>query len=99
MMHSPSHPGGFIKRVCLEPLGLSVTEAAKHLGVTRNTLSRLINEQAGISADMAVRLAAAFGSSPEVWLKQQAQYDLAQARKRMKKLKIKRIEQKEEATV
>lgn len=89
MMHNPPHPGGVIKRVCLQSLDLSVTVAAKHLGVTRNTLSRLINEQSGVSADMAIRLAAAFGGTPESWLRQQASYDLAQAQKRMRKTKVK----------
>lgn len=95
MMHNPPHPGGVIKRVCLQSLDLTVTEAAKHLGVERNTLSRLINEKAGISADMAVRLAAAFGGSAESWLRQQANYDLWHAQQRMKKLKISRIDRKE----
>lgn len=94
MMHSPSHPGGIIKRVCLEASGLTVAEAARHLDVTRNTLSRLLNEKIGVSPDMAVRLAAAFGSSPESWLRMQTQYDIAQAKKRMKTINIKRIERK-----
>lgn len=84
----PPHPGGFIKRTCLEPLNLTVTEAAKHLGVTRQTLSRLINEECGISAEMAIRLSAAFGRDAEVWLRQQMQYDLAQAKRHMEGINI-----------
>lgn len=90
-MHNPPHPGGFIKRNCLEPLNLTVTAAAKHLGVTRQTLSRLINEECGISTDMAFRLSAAFGGSPESWLRQQLNYDLFQAKNRMKSVKIKSL--------
>lgn len=87
-MHSPTHPGDFIKQTCLEPLDLTVTKAAKHLGVTRQTLSRLINGECGISPDMAVRLSGAFGRDAEMWLRQQMHYDLAQAKKRMKDIKI-----------
>ena len=68
-MHNPPHPGGIVRRQCLEPLGLSVTGAAKGLGVTRQALSQLVNERTGISVDMAVRLSKAFGSSPETWLR------------------------------
>ena len=75
-MHDPPHPGAFIRRQCLEPLGLTVTEVAKGLAVSRNTLSLLLNGRLGISPEMAIRLSAAFGSSPESWLQQQLQYDL-----------------------
>ena len=78
MMHNPPHPGPFIRRVCLEPLGLTVTEAADGLGVTRKTLSALLNGHAGISPEMAVRLSRAFGGTPESWLRQQMAYDLWQ---------------------
>ena len=88
MMQNPPHPGPFIRRTCLEPLGLTVAEAAKHLGVTRQTLSRLLNEQCGISPEMAVRLSAAFGRKPETWMRQQIQYDLCQATKKLKSVKI-----------
>ena len=67
-MHNPPHPGGIIRRQCLEPLNLSVTEAAKALGVTRQALSDLVNERAGVSVEMAIRLSKAFGSNPETWL-------------------------------
>ena len=87
-MHDPPHPGGILRRQCLEPLGLSVTEAAKGLGVTRQTLSDLINEKAGISVDMAIRLSKAFGSSAETWLGLQTAYDLAQATDRARSIKV-----------
>ena len=75
-MHNPPHPGGIVRRQCLEPLGLSATGAARGLGVTRQALSRLVNGRTGISVDMAVRLSKAFGSSPETWLGMQMAYDL-----------------------
>ncbi len=76
LMHDPPHPGAFIRRQCLEPLGLTVTEAARGLAVSRNTLSLLLNGHIGISPEMAIRLSHAFGGSPESWLRQQMQYDL-----------------------
>ena len=79
-MKSPPHPGMSVRLNCLEPFGLSVTEGAKVLGVSRTTLSRLINGQAGVSAEMAIRLAKAFGATPDVWIRMQGTYDLAQAR-------------------
>ena len=79
-MKNPPHPGGFVFRQCIEPLGLSITQAAAALGVTRTTLSKLVNEKRGISAEIAVRLSKVFGGSAESWLAQQAQYDLAQVR-------------------
>ena len=78
LMHNPPHPGAFIRRQCLDPLGLTVTEAAKGLAVSRNTLSLLLNRRLGISPEMAIRLSQAFGGSPESWLQQQLQYDLWQ---------------------
>jgi addiction module HigA family antidote len=87
-MRNPPHPGGIIRRQCLEPLGLSVTEAAKGLGITRQALSDLLNEKAGISVDMAIRLSKAFGSSAETWLSLQTAYDLAQARDRSRSIKV-----------
>jgi len=77
-MKNPPHPGGFVLRQCIEPLGLSITEAARALGVTRTTLSELVNGKRGISPEMAVRLSQVFGGSAQSWLIQQAQYDLAQ---------------------
>ena len=78
-MHNPPHPGGIVRRQCLEPLGLTVTRAAEGLGVTRQALSDLVNEKAGISVEMAIRLSKAFGSSPETWLGMQMAHDLWKA--------------------
>jgi antitoxin HigA-1 len=89
-MKNPPHPGGFVMRQCIEPLGLSITEAAAALGVTRTTLSELVNARRGISPEMAVRLSQVFGGSAESWLVQQAQYDLAQVPAR--RIKLKRLE-------
>ena len=75
-MHSPPHPGEIIRELCLEPLELSVTEAAEGLGVSRKTLSAILNGHAGISPEMALRLSMAFDTTPESWLNQQTQYDL-----------------------
>lgn len=77
-MKNPPHPGGLVLRQCIEPLGLTITDAAGALGVTRTTLSELVNGKRGISPEMAVRLSQVFGGSAESWLTQQAQYDLAQ---------------------
>ena len=91
LMHNPPHPGEIIKELCLEPLELSVTEAAKALGVSRNTLSKVLNGHAGISPEMAIRLSIAFDTTSESWLNQQMQYDLWQAEKERKKLKVKKL--------
>jgi antitoxin HigA-1 len=79
-MKNPPHPGRIVRQDYVEPLGLTITEAAKALGVTRQTLNNLVNGKAGISTEMAVRLSKAFGSSPEMWLRLQINYDLAQLR-------------------
>jgi len=76
-MKNPPYPGGFVLRQCIQPLGLNITDAAAALGVTRTTLSELVNEKRGISPEMAVRLPKVFGGSAESWLVQQAQYELA----------------------
>ena len=89
-MKNPPHPGGVVLRQCVQPLGLSITDAAEALGVTRNTLSELVNGKRGISPEMAVRLAKVFGGTEEGWLLQQAQYDLAHVRRG--RLKLKRLE-------
>src|SRR5471032_1869231 len=88
-MKNPPHPGGVVLRQCIEPLGLTITDAAAALGVTRTTLSELVNGKRGISPEMAVRLSKAFGASAESWLTQQAQYDLAQVP--AKRIKVKRL--------
>jgi len=90
-MHNPPHPGEVIRSLCLEPLGLNVTDAAKGLGVSRKTLSAILNGRAGISPEMALRLSMAFDTSPESWLNQQAQYDLWMAKKGVKRLRVKRL--------
>ncbi len=91
LMHNPPHPGEVLKKLCLEPLGLSVTEAAKALGVSRKTLSSILNGRAGISPEMAVRLSMAFNTTAESWLNHQVQYDLWQAERRRKKLRVARL--------
>jgi addiction module HigA family antidote len=88
-MHNPPHPGEIIRELCIEPLGLSVTAAAKALGVSRKTLSELLNGRSGISPEMAIRLSIAFETTPESWMNQQAQYDLAKAEKKRTKLQRK----------
>ncbi len=87
VMHNPPHPGEAIRQLCLEPLGLSVTEAARGLGVSRTTISELINGRRGISPEMAIRLSKAFGGSAESWITQQAQYDLWEAMKNADRIK------------
>src|SRR5712691_3396980 len=88
-MHNPPHPGLTVRHDCLEPLGLTVTEGAKVLGVTRQALNNLVNGKAGISPEMAVRLSNAFGTTPETWLRLQMAYDLAQVQQQ--KISVKRV--------
>ena len=88
-MKNPPHPGGVVLRQCIEPMGLTITDAAKALGVTRNTLSELVNGKRGVSPEMAVRLAQVFGGTEQGWLVQQAQYDLAHVQRN--RLKLKRL--------
>lgn len=90
-MHDPPHPGELIREDCLEPLGLTVTVAAEGLGVSRKTLSSIINGRAGISPEMAIRLSKAFGSTPETWLRMQLAHDLWQARKHARRIKVRRF--------
>lgn len=90
-MHNPPHPGKIIKALCLEPLGVTVTQAAEALGVSRKTLSAVLNGRAGISPEMAVRLSIAFGTSAESWLNQQTQYDLWHAEQRRKQLRVAKL--------
>ncbi|MAM87821.1 MAG: addiction module antidote protein, HigA family [unclassified Hahellaceae] len=91
MMHNPPHPGEIIRELCLEPLELSVTAAAEALGVSRKTLSALLNGKAGIRPEMAVRLSIAFGTSAETWLNQQTQYELWHAEQHRHELSVKRL--------
>lgn len=90
-MHNPPHPGEVLRELCLEPLGISVTDAAKALGVSRKTLSAILNGRSGISPEMAIRLGKAFDTSAESWLNQQVQYDLWEAEKHSKKLRVKKL--------
>jgi antitoxin HigA-1 len=90
-MYNPPHPGEIIKELCLEPLGLTVTRAAAALGVSRKTLSAILNGRAGISPEMAIRLSMAFDTSAESWLNQQVQYDLWLARQRQQEFKVERL--------
>lgn len=92
-MKNPPHPGLSVRHDCLEPLGITVSEAAKRLGVSRKQLSDLVNGHAGISPEMAIRLDKAFGGGAETWYRLQAAYDLAQAMKRADKIKVDRIAQ------
>ena len=90
-MHNPPHPGEVIRELCLGPLDLTVTEAASALGISRKTLSAILNGRAGISPEMAVRLSMAFRTSAESWLNQQLQYDLWHAEKNRRKLRVRRL--------
>ena len=87
-MQNPPHPGEIIRHECLEPLGLTVTRAAQGLGVTRQALSDLVNEKAGVSVEMSFRLSQAFGSTPEMRLGMQTAHDLWQARDRAREIKV-----------
>jgi len=90
-MYDPPHPGEVIRELCIEPLGLNITETANNLGVSRKTLSALLNGRFGVSPEMAIRLSMAFGGSAESWLIQQAQYDLWQAMQKADEIKVKAI--------
>lgn len=91
-MKNPPHPGEVIRELCIDPLGLTVTAAARGLGVSRKALSELLNGHSGISPEMAVRLSKGFGGSVESWLKQQMQYDLAQIQKKSGEISVNRFE-------
>jgi len=91
-MHNPPHPGEIIREFCIEPLNLSVTEAANALGVTRKTLSALINGRSGISPEMALRLSKVFGRTPEGWLRLQLQFDLWKTEQSVDISRLKRVE-------
>ncbi|MGB6906588.1 MAG: HigA family addiction module antitoxin [Methyloceanibacter sp.] len=91
LMKNPPHPGLSVRHDCLEPLGLSVTDTAKKLGVSRKQLSDVLNGHSGISPEMAIRLHKAFGGGADTWFRLQAAYDLAQAMKKAKEIKVERI--------
>jgi addiction module HigA family antidote len=91
-MKDPPHIGGFIRREIVEPLGLSVTEAARALGVTRQALNNLLNEKSSLSAEMALRIEKAFGPKMDHLLRMQLEYDVAQARKREASLKVRKVQ-------
>lgn len=90
-MHSPPHPGEILRDLCLRPLGVSVTDAAEALGVSRKTLSAILNGRAGISPEMAIRLSIAFDTTAESWLRQQIQHDLWLAEQSRKRLRVRRL--------
>jgi antitoxin HigA-1 len=90
-MHNPPHPGEVLRELCLKPLALTVTEAAAALGVSRKTLSSILNGRAGISPEMAVRLSLAFGTTAESWMNQQVQYDLWHAERNRQQLRVVRL--------
>ena len=90
-MHNPPHPGEVIRELCLKPLDLTVTDAARHLGVSRKALSELLNGRAGVSPEMAIRLSIAFDTTPESWLSMQMEFDLWNASKKRSKLKVRKI--------
>lgn len=89
MIHNPKHPGCLVKSLCLDPLNLSVTEAAKALKISRPVLSKLLNGHIGISPEMAIRLSIVFSTSDKLWVDLQAGYDLWKAQQKKKKLHLK----------
>lgn len=90
-MYNPPHPGEVLRKLCIDPLGLSITKAAKALGVTRSSLSNLLNGRTGITPEMAMRLSIAFDTTPESWMNQQVQYDLWQAERRRHQFHVTRL--------
>lgn len=90
VMYNPPHPGETLRDFCIEPLGWKIGEAAEHLGVSRKTLSQILNGHARITPDMAIRLSKAFDTTPESWLNQQLEYDLWQAQQRSDSIKVDR---------
>lgn len=90
-LYDPPHPGELLWSLCIEPLGLTITSVAKSLGISRKTLSEVINGRSSITPEMAIRLSLAFNNKPEMWLNHQQQYDLWKARNRLKKIKVERL--------
>ena len=95
-MKNPPHPGEVLKDLCIEPLGETITVIAEKLGVSRKTLSDLINGKRSLSLDMAIRISKAFGSTPDTWLRMQLNYDLARQEKYAAKIKVPRLVPKSE---
>ncbi len=93
-MKNPPHPGRVVRQECIEPLGLTITDAARALGVSRNAVSELVNERRGISPEMAIMLVKAFGGGAEAWHRMQGNYDMAQAMKDADKIKVGRVAQR-----
>src|SRR5579863_9850023 len=96
-MKNPPHPGRIVREECLKPLGLTVTSAARILGVSRQALNNLVNQRAGISPEMAIRLSKAFGSTADTWLRMQSNYDLARALRSWRNIRIRRYRRTEVA--
>lgn len=90
-MKNPPHPGRIVLQECIEPLGLTVTDAAAALGVSRNAVSELVNARRGISPEMAIRLSKAFGGGAEMWHRMQSAYDMAQAMRSADKINVSRV--------
>lgn len=90
-MHNPPHPGEILRELCIRPLGMTVTQAAAALGVSRKTLSAILNGRAGISPEMAIRLSMAFNTTAESWLNQQVHYDLWQAHRNRKNVRVRKL--------
>ena len=90
-LHNPPHPGEILWDLCIEPLGLSITSVAKSLGISRKTLSEVINSKANITPEMSIRLSIAFNTKPEIWLNHQQQYDLWKARSKLKNIKVQKL--------
>ncbi len=95
-MKNPPHPGKVLKDLCIEPLGETITDIAEKLGVSRKTLSDLVNGKRSLSLDMAIRISKAFGSTPDTWLRMQLAYDLARQEKHAAKIKVPRLVPKSE---
>lgn len=91
-MYDPPHPGLVVLNTCLEPLGLNISAGAQALGVSRQALSSLVNGRSSLSVEMALRLEKAFGSTAATWIRLQANYDIAQARKRADEIQVERYE-------
>lgn len=98
-MKNPPHPGEVLKDLCIEPLGKTLTDIAENLGVSRKTLSDLVNGKRSLSLDMAIRISKAFGSTPDTWLRMQLNYDLAQQEKHASKIKVRRLVPKSQAVL